>query len=89
MLTSDNELKGSFISCEGEAIGVAAVDAVEPFVRVGLAEEGVEGAADRRLNETCRMLDLLEGEARRERVLRKADLRFGGGGGSAETSIGR
>lgn len=70
-VASDKVLKGSFNSCEGEAIGVAAVDAVEPFVRVGLADEGVEGgAADKRVNEACRRLDLLEeGEASRERVL--------------------
>ena len=61
-------------------------------MRVGLAvDDEVEGAAERRLKDTCRIddLSLLEGEASRESVLRKADLRLGGGGGSAETSIGR
>ena len=67
-----------------------AVDAAVPLVRVGLAVEEMDVAVDRRVKEACRRLDLLlEGEARRERVLRKADLRLGGGGGSAETSIGR
>ena len=66
---------GSLISCVGDTTGVALLDGTP--------------AEDPRLEEDGRAEDdLLDGDARRDSVFKNADLRFGGGEGKDEASIG-
>lgn len=73
---SPRGMNGSPTSCDGDTSGVCDPPGEDPKL-------GVLGT----LNDACRPTLLDEGEARRERVLRKVDLRFGGEG-SVDTSIG-
>ena len=76
-------VKGSFISLEGVTMGVCTVEATElDAVLAALLVEACRAEAWRPL------ADLPEGEASRERVFRKADLRLGGTGRVAESMGG-
>lgn len=74
-LLAVNEVKGSLSSPEGEVRGVAPA-------AVALA------LVNRRLDELRAIFEEV-GDARRDSVLRKLDLRFGGGEGSDCMSIGK
>jgi hypothetical protein len=73
-LLAVKEVKGSLSSPEGEVRGVGPEDVALAFV-------------NRRLEELRAIFEEV-GDARRDRVLRKVDLRFGGGEGSDCMSIG-
>lgn len=73
---SPRDMNGSPDSCEGDTSGVCEPAGEAP--KLGLL--GI-------LRDACRPTLFDEGEVRRERVLRKVDLRFGGEG-SVDTSIG-
>lgn len=75
---AENEANGSVDSSLGDAIGVLAE---EVLVLDCAVEAGREEAA-------WRAAVLLEGEARRESVLRKVDFLFGGGVGTVDASSG-
>lgn len=66
-LEAVNETKGSFCSTEGDAAGVGSPD--------GAAEGALLLTAERRVPDLAEV-----GEARRESVLRNADLRLGTAG---------
>lgn len=69
--------KGSLNSPDGDVRGVGSVDGIELLLPA------------RRLVEVCRFDLADDGDASRERVLRKFDLRLGGGIGRVSTFIGR
>ena len=73
-LLAVKEEKGSLSSPEGDVSGVIPGETALEFVK-------------RRVEELRAILEEV-GDARRDRVLRKVDLRFGGGGGSECTSTG-
>lgn len=76
-LPESNEVNGSIISLEGEVMGVGSVEGMTTLALVA-----------RRLDELFRAAFDEEGDASRDKVLRKVDLRLGGRAGRVDASMG-